>query len=183
MKDQQKKNRKKIKDYNYEIDDHGRLFSTQYHPGYGFGWQMMPGKPGRAVRPQYTLTRNKEYINFSVQKLVSEHFIPAVEFDVAWYRKTREEAKKNNALLRANWLKGKRQANAIEVTVKNSIKILLLVEEARKRAKEIELQEEKAASRFKPWANAPELNSSCRMYEAACETGFDYRDSNFYPFS
>ncbi|MBI9112223.1 hypothetical protein [Maridesulfovibrio ferrireducens] len=177
----QKPVRKKIKGFNYEIDDQGRLYSTQYHSGYGFGWQMMPGKPGKSVRPQYTLTCNKESINFSVQELVSEHFIPAVEFDVAWYRKTREEAKENNTLLRAKWLRERRQANEIGTTAKASIEETKLVEEARKIANQQEKQD--SVSKFAPWANKHELNSSCRIFEQACSTGFDFRDSNFYPFS
>lgn len=179
----QKPVREKIKGFNYEIDDQGRLYSTQYHSGYGFGWQMMPGKPGRAVRPQYTLTRNKKSINFSVQELVSEYFIPAVEFDVAWYRKTREEAKENNTQIRAKWLKGKRQAAAVGTTANLFTEAAALADEARQIA-----GPQKAESKrdmvvdFAPWSNRHELAESGRIYESACSTGFDFRDSNFYPF-
>ncbi len=173
--------REKIKRFDYEVDDQGRLYSTQDRVGYGVGWQMMPQKPGKSVQPLYKITHKGHCFVLYVKALVSRHFIPSVEFNPYWYEKTRAEAKAHNAKLRKQWLKDHGTGKVKGATAK-MLAEARKVDEAKRKERRKLTPTLGVGSDFAPWANPFELASSGRIYERACGAGFDFRDSNIYPF-
>ncbi len=163
--------RHKIKGFDYEVDEKGRVFSTKHHPGYGIGWQMMPTKPGLTRIPQYTLRRDGESFVFRIDLLVDKYFDSTEVFDGNWFRKMRSESKKHKALMRATFLEDKRQAKEAGKT------LVIPTPET-----DIIIEQKPAPNTYIPWSNTEQLIENCRFDESySAAIGGDSRDAQMCP--
>ncbi|MBI9110079.1 hypothetical protein [Maridesulfovibrio ferrireducens] len=163
--------RHKIKGFDYEVDEKGRVFSTKNYPGYGIGWQMMPTKPGLTRLPQYTLRRDGESFVFRVDLLVEKYFDSTEFFDGTWFRKMRAESKKHKALMRATFLESKKLAKETGKAIN-----------APAPEKSSHTEKKTTPNTYIPWSNTEQLIENCRIDESySAALGGDSRDAQMCP--
>lgn len=173
MKSQHEPERKQIKNFNYEIDEDGNVFNMRHFPGYGKGRQVMPTKPGKTRKAQYTLSKHGKTHVFRVDILVEKYFCTVTQFGSAWYLETRKNARKHNALLRAQFLEDKKNGNS---EIENPAQVHpTTAPMVKSQVKKVDVVKD-----FAPWSGNSRFNSviADNYLES---TGFDVRDARFCP--
>ncbi|MFW5497742.1 MULTISPECIES: hypothetical protein [unclassified Maridesulfovibrio] len=95
--------RKRIKGYNYEIDENGAVFSLSKQNGYGVGRQIKPVKVSACKRPAYTLHRGSVAKVFVAEELYSHYFDGGPQFNLKWHDRIRQQADIYNVQLRKEY--------------------------------------------------------------------------------
>lgn len=153
-----------IEGFDYEIDELGRLFSINYIPGYGYGYQIMPSKTHKTAKPTYKLTKNGGSITCRVDVLVEQYCTSCERFDSKWFLRTRKAAKEHNEELRNAFLEQKANGFPLSNAPKPKAK--------KKRTPYVHI----------PWSNSYELDKSMQIEEEySAALGIDSCDALICP--
>lgn len=109
MKKDQVPERKKIKGFNYEIDENGAVFSLSRQNGYGVGRQIKPVKVNACNRPAYTLHRGSVAKAIVIDELYPHYFDGGPKFNMKWHDRIRKQADVYNVQLREEYKKAREE--------------------------------------------------------------------------